>query len=652
MSVNTSKEPITLPAAAEVLPANSPAPPTAEVLEVGALTNGSSVGEHADSNSTADGMSGGEAHEEGEEEEEELASDNATTVDDIDDNSSGVPEPSPAVSVGSDVVDGDTELEEIARYLDASRETLQSIMGGSSTSMASTGTGDDVLAVGSSASSVLDAEVVAEGSADLQPDFGAEVAPAADATALSTEVGSSGSPSSGSAPPPSASSSPQQQPVTVFKQLTRKLKELEIDQSVMSSYLSDLRTSYSSSIAGLQLAVDSLRATAEQGERAKDTKLDTLAHAVFEMREALALLYHRHVSLLRRMHTLEGDAELSGDGTPQADDAEEEGEVGQEDEEDEEEDVDTGPPGGTCDGDSSDDDVNNDGGFCSGLVGAIPEGERRDEALHDDQADSPATHTTPRAAAAPLTTRCGSWGSDPRRAFYASELRTIEEMREVFDDADSAGSETDGRDCTSGIESAAAPESPRSPTSRAAAPTPVATVFYPAGRTMAAFLDDTHQLLVGWVTSIAVGRGVRPAGSAALPAIPVPLPVPVPVPVAVNARSAAPGSVPVRHRRGGSGGRPAPAVDSNDEDGEGSNDGDDGAAPHALRQRLRELERRLADAAAMEERMRAAAETAERALALCGVAAVACSVLALASCCSLRQPGRRHCDRRAASGPP
>ena len=193
------------------------------------------------------------------------------------------------------------ELEEIARYLDASLEALQSIMTPSSaTGMVSI---ESTSAAASEAIAPATAIAISDSTSSVSRDTADALACDEDTrsdrpagpSALSIELNSA------TASSPASSPAPLQQPATVFKQLTRKLKELEVDQSIMSVYLSDLRTSYSASIASLQQSVEGIRSAREQGATARDAKLDALAHAVFEMREALSLLYHRHVSLLRRM---------------------------------------------------------------------------------------------------------------------------------------------------------------------------------------------------------------------------------------------------------------------------------------------------------------------------------------------------------------
>lgn len=649
-----SREPISPARDVETRPASMSTATSPESTEAGAasaLKAADNDSQHdassgvADATSSAESMSGA-----GSTEAESPMSNFSSEADGSDDGESDS-STSPGTSAGFDVLDGDSELEEIARFLNASRETLQSIML-SAPGTASSGASDDVsLSPASSGFAVSDADAANSSANESHADSGSDEAPAADATALTTELGASGATGSGGVPPLSSSPLPQQQPVTVFKQLTRKLKELEIDQSVMSSYLSDLRTSYSSSIAGLQLAVDGLRAAAEQGERAKSTKLDTLAHAVFEMREALALLYHRHVSLLRRMHTLEGGVDgLDTSQQPGDDGAEEElAEEGADEEEEEEEaaedeggsEEESRAPEGDCGSASGE---GGSGSQSGDLQCACPDGSACGAGLRRDPADSSAVRSGPKATAPPPSSRCVSrTSSDPRRAFYASELRTVEEMREVFEEADSSAEESGG-----GCEEAGVPEcsSPRGQPSRgAAAAAPAAavtTVFYPTGRAMSAFLDDTQQLIVGWVTGIAVGRGGRPAGGAAPPAIPVPLPVPVPVPVAVHPRSGA------RHRGRGRDRPAAPSAPADADAADDDEEGDDaGGELPAMRRRLQELERRLVDSATSEERLLAAAATAERALTLSGLAAVACCALALASCCAQRVSSRDRGGRRA-----
>lgn len=205
-----------------------------------------------------------------------------------------------AAALADNATAGDNaELEEIARYLDASLEALQSIMTPSSASgmvsVESTSAASSEAIAPATAIATSDSTSSVNRDDALACDDDTRTDRAAGASALSIELNSA------TASSPASSPAPLQQPATVFKQLTRKLKELEVDQSIMSVYLSDLRTSYSASIAGLQQAVEGIRSAREHGATARDAKLDALAHAVFEMREALSLLYHRHVSLLRRM---------------------------------------------------------------------------------------------------------------------------------------------------------------------------------------------------------------------------------------------------------------------------------------------------------------------------------------------------------------
>jgi hypothetical protein len=78
---------------------------------------------------------------------------------------------------------------------------------------------------------------------------------------------------------------------SVFKTLTRKLKELEIDQSVIHSYLADLHSKYNAAIANMAMSVDvtkallaGLRNNVTNEHARAEAAFSELAEAVVEMR--------------------------------------------------------------------------------------------------------------------------------------------------------------------------------------------------------------------------------------------------------------------------------------------------------------------------------------------------------------------------------
>jgi hypothetical protein len=188
--------------------------------------------------------------------------------------------------------ESDPELVDIARYLDTSLETLQALLVIAATSSPVPGPAD------------TDGTTASDNTASQASSGSDAVSTHDEAEALVPSSWSPPLPSPVAAPPQQGQQQlqqqqQQQQPGTVFKQLTNKLKLLEIDQSVVSSYLKDLRTSYATSMAAMEVAVEGVRASSAAGFNSTQATLSALVHAVYEMREALALLYRRHVAMLR-----------------------------------------------------------------------------------------------------------------------------------------------------------------------------------------------------------------------------------------------------------------------------------------------------------------------------------------------------------------
>ena len=94
----------------------------------------------------------------------------------------------------------------------------------------------------------------------------------------------------------------------VFKMLTKKLKDLEIDQSVVHSHIADMATTYSAAVVGLQGAVEATRSELTQLKGnltavtvAQGAVLESLARSMLELREVMVLLHTQHVGLVERM---------------------------------------------------------------------------------------------------------------------------------------------------------------------------------------------------------------------------------------------------------------------------------------------------------------------------------------------------------------
>jgi len=99
--------------------------------------------------------------------------------------------------------------------------------------------------------------------------------------------------------------------VSVFKLLTKKLKDLEIDQSVVHSYLTDMAGTYSSAVGGLQGAVEGNRLELAQLKGnltavtvAQGAVIESLARSILELREVMVLLHTQHVGLVERMGSM------------------------------------------------------------------------------------------------------------------------------------------------------------------------------------------------------------------------------------------------------------------------------------------------------------------------------------------------------------
>ena len=116
----------------------------------------------------------------------------------------------------------------------------------------------------------------------------------------SSGVGLAASLSSGPGPGSSAAS--------VFKTLTRKLRGLELDQSVISSYLAELHTTYATALAHTNSQLEASRADVAALGASTDSLHShhrdvtaSLTRAVLEMGEAVAALHLQHVRLHARV---------------------------------------------------------------------------------------------------------------------------------------------------------------------------------------------------------------------------------------------------------------------------------------------------------------------------------------------------------------